>query len=97
MDKRKKRYAIMEQYVTILLLALLGLFCTYLLAAGFGILWFKLFCAVIIILTSGLCLGYLYLTKELLKRRSLWMGAAAAALFVCTLFSLILNFPCPKP
>lgn len=97
MDKRKNRYAIMEQYVTILLLALLGLFCIYLLSAGFGIIWLKLFCAVIIILASGLCLGYLYLTKELVKRRSLWMGTAAAALFVCTLFSLILNFPCPKP
>ena len=97
MEKRKGRYAIMEQYITIYLLVLLGLFFIYLLAAALGVIILKVLCAAVIILASALLLAYMYLTKELLKRRSLWIGTAAVAFFICTLVSLILNFPCPKP
>ena len=68
-------------------------FILYLLFAGLGIIWLKIVIAVAAFLISGLCLYWLYTTKELLWQRSLWMSIAAASIIVCILFSLILNFP----
>ena len=96
MAGKKSRYQVMEQYMTYALLADAALFLLYLLFAGLGLVWLKVIFGVIAILLSGLLLGYLYLTKELLKRRSLWMSAAAAAVAACVLVSLIVNFPSPK-
>ena len=59
-------------------------------------LWLKIVLAVLGFILSGLLLWYLYSTKELLKRRSLWISTGAAALAICLLFSLILNFPSPN-
>lgn len=87
----------MERYMTYALLADLVIFVLYLIAAGTGIIWLKVITAIIAILLSGLCLAFLYLSQELLRPRSLWMSAAAAAIAVCVLFSLILNFPSPSP
>ena len=95
MANKKSRYQEMEQYMTYLIIADAVLFVLYLLFAGLGIVWLKIVLAVLAILLSVLMLGYLYLTKELLNPRSLWMSAAAAAVTVCVLFSLILNFPSP--
>lgn len=93
MDKKPTKYSQMERFMTIVLLADTGLFCLYLLFAGLGVLWLKAVAAVLAVIISGLSLAYLYITKELLKRRSLWMTASAAAIFVCILFSLVLNYP----
>lgn len=97
MAEKRTRYQQMEHYMTYFLIADADLFAAYLLFAGIGIGWLKITLAVLAILLSGLILGYLYLAKELLKRRSLWMSVAAAAVAVCVLASLILNFPSPKP
>lgn len=97
MSKPKNRYQEMEHYMTYALLADLVIFILYLIAAGIGIIWLKVITAIIAILLSGLCLAFLYLSQELLRPRSLWMSAAAAAIAVCVLFSLILNFPSPSP
>jgi hypothetical protein len=83
--------------MTYILLADLALFITYLIAAGFGVIWLKTLTSIIAILTSSLCLGYLYLSREIFKKRSLWMTAAAGAILFCILYSLALNFPCPAP
>ena len=91
------RYQTMEKYMTRILLGDLCLFILFLIFAGIGVAWLKVILAIIAILTSILCLGYLYLTQELLKKRSLWMSVSAAAILVCILFSLILNFPSPNP
>ena len=96
MAEKKNRYQVMEQYMTYALIADAVLFVLYLLFAGLGIAWLKVTLAVVAIVLSVLILGYLYMTKELLKPRSLWMSVAAAAVAVCLLFSLILNFPSPK-
>ena len=82
--------------MTYAIIADAALFVLYLLFAGLGITWLKAVFAVLVLLMSGLILGYLYLTQELLARRSLWMSAAAAAVAVCLLASLVLNFPSPK-
>ena len=97
MKNKKSRYRQMEQIMTFVLLGDLAMFIIFLIAGGFGIIWLKVITAIIAILVSGLCLWFLYMTKELLKQRSLWMCAAAAAILICVLFSLILNFPSPNP
>lgn len=83
--------------MTYLLIGDACLFALYLLFAGIGITWLKVTLAILALLLSGLILGYLYLTKELRKPRSLWMTMAAGAVAVCILVSLILRFPSPKP
>ena len=93
MEKRRNRYKEMERYLTYALLADAGLFVVYLLVAGLGIAWFKVTLAILAIVISGLALAYLYMTGELLKKRSLWMTVGFAAIVVCTLYSLILGWP----
>lgn len=90
------RYKQMEQYMTYALIADAGIFILYLIFAGFGILWLKVITAILCVLISAACLAFLYISKELLRQRSLWMSAAAAAVLVCLLFSLILRFPSPN-
>lgn len=94
--KNINRYKIMEWYMTYVLVADLGLFLLYLIFAGFGVIWLKAITAILAILVSLGCLAFLYLSQELLKKRSFWMTTAAAAILLCTLMSLILNFPRPN-
>ena len=93
----KKRYSQMEKTVTLVLLSSLVLFIVYLFSSGSGIIWLKVLSAIFTILSAGLCLAYLYFSAEWLKQRSLWMTSGSIALIICTLFSLILNFPSPAP
>ena len=95
--KKNKRYRQMEKVMTCILLGNLGMFIIYLIVAGFGIIWLKAITAIIAMLVSGLCLWFLYMTQELMKPRSFWMTVAAAAILICVLASLILNFPSPNP
>lgn len=97
MSKKNNRYLQFERYMTIALGLSLFLFIIFLIASGTGTIWLKATTAIVNILIALLCLGYLYLTHELLRRRSLWMSASAAAILICTLFSLILQFPSPVP
>ena len=89
--RQPNRYKEMERYMTYALLADLFLFILYLCFAS--IIWLKVILSILIIILSGGSLAYLYITKELLKQRSLWMTAAAGSILICLLFSLILNFP----
>lgn len=96
MAQRGNRYKEMERYMTLALIADAVLFVLYLICAGIGIIWLKVILAILSIALSGLCLAYLYLSKELLRQRSFWMSVCAAAVLVCVVFSLILNFPSPN-
>lgn len=96
MAARSSRYRKMEQYMTYAILADAVLFVLYLIFAGLGVTWAKFLFAGTAILLSILILIYLYLTRELLRRRSFWMTTAAAAVIICTLFSLVLRFPGPQ-
>ncbi|MBO5867913.1 MAG: hypothetical protein J6Q54_03270 [Oscillospiraceae bacterium] len=93
----KSRYKTMELILLIVLLIDLAFFIVFLVGAGNGITWMKVLFAILTIVISSLCLFFLYKTGELLKQRSLWMTTASAAILVCLLFSLILNFPSPSP
>lgn len=97
MNNQNNRYKDLERYITLALIVSALLFIIFLIASGCGILWLKIVSAIFAILIPGLCLYVLYSTKELLRQRSLWMSVGAAAIIICILFSLILNFPSPMP
>ena len=97
MGRRNNRYLQFERYMTVVLGIALLIFIIFLIASGTGTLWLKVTTAIMNILLTILCLAYMYLTGELLRRRSLWMSTIAAAILICTLFSLILQFPSPIP
>ena len=97
MSDRQVRYKQMERILSGVICVDILLFVIYLIAAGSAIIWLKAVCSVFVFIISLACIAYLYLTKELFKRRSLWIGLAAAAIVLCTLVSIILHFPCPNP
>ena len=95
MDKKRARYKKMETIMTAVLCLDAIVFVTYLVLAGMGMIALKVTTAVLCLIISGAALYFLYLTKELLRKRSLWMTLAAACTILCVLISLILNFPAP--
>jgi len=95
MAGRRSRYKQMEAYVTYGLLIDLALFILYLIVAAAGIIWLKVILTILTFAASLCILGFLHICGELRRKRSLWMGTAAAAILVCTLASLILNYPSP--
>lgn len=97
MGRKNNRYLQFERYMTVVLGIALLIFIIFLISSGTGTLWLKVTTAIMNILLTILCLAYMYLTGELLRRRSLWMSTIAAAILICTLFSLILQFPSPIP
>lgn len=96
MAQKSNRYRDFDRLMTYVLLADCACFLLYLFFAGFGVLWGKIAAAALVLLISGCTLGYLYLTGELAKRRSLWMGVGAAALALCLVVSLVCNYPSPN-
>lgn len=93
MAKRNNRYRQFDMLMTKVVLGDVFIFLLYLLSAATGIGFLKAMTAIIAILGSGLCLGYLFLTQELLKKRSLWMTLSFAAIILLTLLSLICKVP----
>ena len=89
MAKRNNRYRQFDFIMTRVVLGGAFVFLLYLLAAAAGIGFLKGLTAIIAIVGSGLCLGYLYLTQEWLKKRSLWMTLSFAAIALLTIVSLI--------
>ena len=96
MVKKNSRYKKLEAIMTIVLGVDILLFIAYLVFAGLGMIAMKVIAAILCVLISGLVLYYLYLSKELLRKRSVWMTLAAACIIICLLFSLVLNFPAPR-
>lgn len=95
MDKKRSRYRRMEAMITALLCLDVVIFIAYLIFAGMGSIALKVITAIACILISGYVLYQLYMTRELLRRRSIWMTLAAACVIICVLVSLILKFPSP--
>lgn len=97
MAERRNRYKQLEQYITLALVADVGLFVLYMIFAGSGVTWIKVFLAVLCFVISAACIAVLFFSQELLRARSLWMTVTAGAVVLVLLFSLILNFPSPNP
>ena len=93
MAKRKNRYRQLDYIMTRVLAADAAVFVLYLVSAALGIGWIKWIMAIVAIAGSALCLGFLYMTQEWLKRRSLWMTVGFAAIALCTLVSLLCKVP----
>lgn len=96
MDRRKARYKRMESMITIALCLDALIFIAYMIFAGMGMLALKVVATILCILISGVVLYYLYITRELLRRRSMWMTLAAVCIILCLVVSLVLNFPAPR-
>ena len=93
MAKRNNRYRNFDKLMTKVVIGDVFVFLVYLLSAFAGVGFLKVTAALIAILGSALCIGYLYLTKEWLKKRSLWMTLSFASVILCTLVSLICKVP----
>ena len=93
---KRNRYREMEDLMTKIILGDALVFILYLVCAGLGWTVFKVITAIIAIFGSLLCLGWLYLTKEFGRRRSLWMVTSFIAIAVCVIVSLLLNYPIPS-
>ncbi len=95
MAENRARYREFERFLTVILFIALGLFIVYLLSAGLGWTVVKIICAVVSILLAIFGLWNLYSAKELLKPRSLWLTYAFGSIILCTVVSLLCNFPRP--
>jgi hypothetical protein len=91
--ERKNRYLEWEKQMIKILVGIAGLFVLYLVFAIAGIIWLKVILSILTILSSALILALLYLNGEFTKRRSQWMSVSAAALFFCTIVSLLSGCP----
>ena len=89
------KYKQIEPILTYTLIGVGVLFLLYLVFAAIDLIAGKVICAILGILVAGLVLAYLYMSKELLRRRSIWMTLGAGSVIILILMSLILNFPAP--
>lgn len=92
---KRNRYREMESKMTLVLISAAVFFVLYLVCASFGLTVLKYILAVVAIIASVLCLGWLYLTGEFKRRRSLWMITGFISIIACLLVSMILKYPFP--
>lgn len=97
MYHKPNHYKELELYLTCALIADAVLFILYLIVAACAIIWLKVITAFLSMALAALIIYYLYVSKELRRQRSLWITVGAGSVFLCTLMSLVLNFPCPAP
>ena len=94
---KRNRYREMESLMTKVIVGDALVFVLYLLFAGLGLTVVKVAAAIIAILGSLLGLGWLVITGEFSRRRSLWMVTGFVAIVLCVLVSLLLGYPGPAP
>lgn len=94
---KRNRYREMESLMSKVILGDALVFVLYLVSAGLSWSVLKVATAIIAIFGSLLCTGWLYLTGEFTRRRSLWMVTAFICIVICVVISLLLNYPCPAP
>ena len=95
--RSRNRYREMEKNMTKIILVDALVFILYLVCAGFGWSVLKVITAIIAIFGSLLCVGWLYLTGEFKRRRSLWMVTFFICVVICVVVSLLLGYPAPAP
>ena len=95
MSKKRARYKKMEALITLALCLDVVIFLAFLVFAGIGMTGLKAVTAVLCFAISGAVLYILYMTRELLRKRSIWMTLAALCTILCVLASLLLRFPAP--
>ena len=93
----RKRYKDMERILTLILIGDAAVFLLYMIVAGLGIRWLKVSTTILNLVASVGCLCLLYITGEVKKARSRWLVMGFGSIILCTLVSLILNYPSPAP
>ena len=93
----RMRYKQLDQLLTRVIIADTAVFILYLIFAAMGLTALKFITLIIALLVSGLCLAYLYKLGEFKKSRSRWLVLGFAAILLCLLVSLVLNYPSPAP
>ena len=93
----RMRYKQIDQLLTRVIIADTAVFVLYLIFAALGLVALKIIIAIIALLVSGLCLAWLSMLGEFKKARSRWLVLGFGAIILCTLVSLILNYPSPAP
>lgn len=92
---KRNRYRELESLMTKVLIADALIFVLYMVFAGRGMNFLRITTAVLSVMISSLSLGWLFLTREFFRRRSLWMVTTCVAILLCLLLSLIMKYPCP--
>lgn len=92
---KKNRYRALEKLMTEILLGDAVVFILFLIFSSKGLNVLRVITATLSILASVLSIGWLFITGELLRRRSFWMVTGFASIFLCLIISLILKYPCP--
>ncbi len=90
---KQSGYKAFEKVMTLLLIGVATDFILFLVCAATGVNWLRVITAIIAIALPALCLVQLFLSKEWLKQRSLWLTTGFAGILLCTLVSLLVNFP----
>ena len=94
---KRNRYRELESLMTKVIIADAFVFVLYLIFAANDLGALKVVTSIIAIVASLLSLGWLYLTGEFTRRRSLWMVTAFICIVICVVFSLLLGYPAPAP
>jgi hypothetical protein len=94
-SRRRNKFRELERGLTLVIFADLILFVLTLAAGGVGIGWLKVIVGLLTIIISGLGCAFLVLINEHKRRRSWWMLSAFGSMLLCTLVSLITNYPAP--
>ena len=92
---KRNRYREMESLMTKVILVDALVFVLYLIFAAKGVAIMKTITAIIALVASLLALGWLYITGEFPRRRSLWMVTGFIGIVICVLISLLLKYPAP--
>lgn len=92
---KRNRYRALEKLMTEILLGDALVFILFLVFSSKGLNVLRVITATLSILASVLSVGWLFITGELLRRRSFWMVTGFSSIFLCLIISLILKYPCP--
>ena len=93
---KRNRYREMESLMTKVIIADVFVFILYLIFAANDLGALKVISSIITVVASLLSLGWLYLTGEFKRRRSLWLVTGFAGILLCVLVSLLLGYPGPS-
>ncbi len=92
---KKNRYRELERMMSRILIADALVFVLFLVFSSQGWTVVRVISAIVATLASLLSLAWLFITGELLRRRSFWMVTGFGCIFLCLVVSLILKYPCP--
>ncbi len=92
---RRNRYRELESMMIKIFAGDAVAFLLYIIFAGRGWNAVKIIAAVVVLLVSAFALVWLFIVKEMFRRRSLWMVTGFGAILICLLVSLVLKYPCP--